>query len=99
MTTSTIWLGVSLVGTTVYCVHRIFLKRNPAPLPPGPKPLPILGNLFDLPTETPWVTYAEWSKSLGTWFAMLEYSVLIVLMAIGRGHRSRPDIRPTHHRS
>ena len=64
MATSTTWLGVSLAGIAVYCV-RIFLKRNPAPLPPGPKPLPVLGNLFDLPSEKPWVTYAEWSKSFG----------------------------------
>ena len=66
MATSTTWLGLSLAGIAVYCVHRSFLKRNPAPLPPGPKPLPVLGNLFDLPIENPWVTYAEWSKSFGT---------------------------------
>lgn len=32
------------------------------PLPPGPKGYPIIGNLFDRPTENQWVKYLEWSK-------------------------------------
>lgn len=32
------------------------------PLPPGPKGYPIVGNLFDKPTEYHWVKYLEWSK-------------------------------------
>lgn len=35
-------------------------------LPPGPRPLPILGNLFDLPPEASWLTYTEWAKTYGT---------------------------------
>ena len=29
-------------------------------LPPGPKPLPVVGNMFDMPTIEPWKTYREW---------------------------------------
>lgn len=32
---------------------------------PGPTPLPILGNLHQIPRETPWKTYKEWSKAYG----------------------------------
>ncbi|KAK7029624.1 hypothetical protein VNI00_014322 [Paramarasmius palmivorus] len=40
-------------------------KPNPAPLPPGPKGLPILGNALDFPQSQPWVTFAQWAKEYG----------------------------------
>jgi hypothetical protein len=45
--------------------HRQNSRRNGLPLPPGPKPLPIVGNMFDMPDEKPWVTYREWNEQYG----------------------------------
>ncbi|KAL4071144.1 cytochrome P450 [Scleroderma yunnanense] len=65
MTSSATWLGVCLASAAAYFIQRIVFKRSTPPLPPGPEPLPILGNLYDLPTEKPCITYTEWSKKFG----------------------------------
>ncbi|KAJ6603388.1 cytochrome P450 [Mycena vulgaris] len=36
--------------------------RSQLPLPPGPKKIPFLGNLLDMPSTFEWETYMEWSK-------------------------------------
>lgn len=38
------------------------------PLPPSPKGYPLIGSLFDVPKEKPWVAYTEWAKTYGTIF-------------------------------
>lgn len=42
-------------------------RRNPSglPLPPGPTPLPLIGNIFDIPKRVPWETYARWAHQYG----------------------------------
>ncbi|KAJ6621897.1 cytochrome P450 [Mycena sp. CBHHK59/15] len=35
------------------------------PFPPGPKPKFITGNLKDVPTVQPWLTYTDWGKQYG----------------------------------
>ncbi|EMD36534.1 hypothetical protein CERSUDRAFT_66107 [Gelatoporia subvermispora B] len=55
--------GIVLVLLLKYNRGRSSLHR--LPLPPGPKPLPLLGNALDIPTTYQWLTYAEWSKKYG----------------------------------
>jgi cytochrome P450 len=38
---------------------------NGLPLPPGPKGYPLIGNLFDMPLDKPWIVYDEWRKTYG----------------------------------
>jgi hypothetical protein len=35
------------------------------PLPPGPKGYPLIGSLFDMPIDKPWLVYDEWRKTYG----------------------------------
>lgn len=41
-------------------------RRDIFPLPPGPKKLPVLGNILNMPIGSEWETYHKWSKELGT---------------------------------
>ncbi|KAJ7099725.1 cytochrome P450 [Mycena epipterygia] len=56
-------LAVLLVLSAV--VLRRFLLSKRLPLPPGPPPKFLSGNLHQLPKNEPWLTYAEWSREYG----------------------------------
>ncbi|KIJ19362.1 hypothetical protein PAXINDRAFT_7846 [Paxillus involutus ATCC 200175] len=40
-------------------------NSNRPPLPPGPTPIPFLGNVLGLNADAPYLTYTEWSKTYG----------------------------------
>ncbi|KAH6897904.1 cytochrome P450 98A3 [Coprinopsis sp. MPI-PUGE-AT-0042] len=40
-------------------------KRLGSPLPPGPKGLPFLGNIFQIPRDKPWKVYSQWKELYG----------------------------------
>lgn len=58
--------SIALVGLLVgvYIVTRR-KSTSSLPLPPGPKPLPIIGNVHQAPKSKGWQTYREWSKQYG----------------------------------
>ncbi|TFY83423.1 hypothetical protein EWM64_g589 [Hericium alpestre] len=48
--------------------------------PPGPKALPIIGNLLDIPKETPWVTYTAWAKQYDDVISVTAFGKVIVVV-------------------
>jgi hypothetical protein len=41
-------------------------NKKPLPYPPGPKGLPLIGNLLSMPSSEEWITYRKWSEEYGT---------------------------------
>jgi hypothetical protein len=46
-------------------LFRNYKRRRGLPYPPGPPSWPIIGNLLDIPKDTPWAAYANMSKNYG----------------------------------
>ncbi|KAG1786896.1 cytochrome P450 [Suillus plorans] len=55
-------LALLSVSCVVFTVLRRFVgnRQHKPPLPPGPVPLPLLGNVLSINTKRPWLTYTEW---------------------------------------
>jgi cytochrome P450 len=58
--------GLALLALSILARLILQLLRRPSQqLPPGPKPLPLIGNLLQLPKSLPWLQLHHWSKQYG----------------------------------
>lgn len=57
---------LSLIALLTYYLR----PRNSRPLPPGPAPLPIIGNIHQAPKEYSWKQFHEWTKQYGPIFKL-----------------------------
>ena len=64
-------INQSLLGLfTAYLFTKVlFSKKAKGPLPPGPRGLPVLGNIFQIP-KFQWLKYTEWQKEFGNPFSL-----------------------------
>ena len=56
-----IFLGVLGIGLLSYNI----LKGPDRIKPPGPRRFPLIGNLLQMPVDTPWLTFSDWRKEYG----------------------------------
>ncbi|KDQ21270.1 hypothetical protein BOTBODRAFT_618032 [Botryobasidium botryosum FD-172 SS1] len=49
----------------VFLIHRWQSSRGLPPLPPGPEPLPIVGNVYRYPRNNELTAFSEWRKIYG----------------------------------
>ena len=67
------WLDICLAGIAAYLVKQVFIKKNPAPYPPGPPGWPLVGNISVMPVTKHWLAFAEWGKTYGQCFLLCRY--------------------------
>lgn len=80
---------VALVSAVLY--RRIRIKR--LPLPPGPPPRFLTGNLHQLPSNEPWLAYAEWAKQYGPLVCFRLFRQRYIVLNSGRAAMDLLDAR------
>ncbi|KAF8880396.1 cytochrome P450 [Infundibulicybe gibba] len=63
-------MGMEAPGALAGYVCKRYLQsvwsRSRFPLPPGPKPKSLVGNMFDIPVKSAWLTYTKWGETYGS---------------------------------
>lgn len=71
-----------VAGFVVLCILKTSVNKNKSlpPLPPGPKGYPLIGNLYDIPTNMPWVTYQNWKRKYGDIFSFTVFGKTTIVL-------------------
>ncbi|KAH9970769.1 cytochrome P450 [Russula compacta] len=59
---------------------RDYQRRRRLPYPPGPQPLPVVGNLLHIPKQYSWHAYTEFSKRYGDVVSLQVFGTVIVVL-------------------
>ena len=78
------YLDVTLFVLMLLLLKRVMSKK-PQQLPPGPRKLPLLENLLDMPLAQEWVKFGEWGDKWGTFSPTLFFFGLVVTHHRGHG--------------
>ncbi|KAI0253723.1 cytochrome P450 [Lactifluus subvellereus] len=75
---------IDFLATSIFLylllAFRDYRRRRGLPYPPGPPSRPIIGNLFDVPKESPWTKYADISNNYGDIFCLRIFGQVIVVL-------------------
>ena len=78
-----------MASTVVYILFAVAIgaavllsRRKRRRYPPGPPGLPLIGNFFDLPKESTWLTYQAWGQKYGLSYC-LEAPLMMIIDVCG----------------
>lgn len=72
---------VLAIAAAVFAFYFLRIQAtNPKnlPLPPGPKGLPFLGAIYDVPQDIAWKTFQDWGKKYGSFSPCLDRHVTLI---------------------
>jgi cytochrome P450 len=61
------WISLLIIIPTVTLLYDVWIWYR---MPPGPTPLPFVGNKLQLPKSQPWIQFQKWSKQYGPIFTI-----------------------------
>jgi len=73
-------LLVLVSSLVAFLAIRDYQRRGRLPYPPGPRPLPIIGNLLDVPMEFSWLTFTQLSKKHGNVISFHIFGQVVVVL-------------------
>ncbi|KAI0278749.1 cytochrome P450 [Russula aff. rugulosa BPL654] len=71
---------VLVTSIAAFFAIRDYQRRRGLPYPPGPRPLPLIGNLLDIPKEFSWLAYTQLSKKYGDVLSFRVFGRVIVVL-------------------
>ena len=70
-------VALAIGSFSLLSVLYVYRKSRPSSvLPPGPPQAPIVGNLFQMPKEHPWLKYAEWTEQYGKNYVTMNWTLI-----------------------
>jgi len=72
---------------------RDYRRRRGLPYPPGPRPLPIIGNILDIPKEFSWLAYSKFSKTYGDILSFHLFGQVVVVLNTAKATKDLLDKR------
>ena len=89
-----IFLGLaSLFVLYIRSLAQWRTRTRGLPFPPGPKPLPLVGNLFDLPKKHAWAAYRDLCAQYGELYLFHTSGIRQLTCCAPRGHLAPASLR------
>ncbi|EKG12913.1 Cytochrome P450 [Macrophomina phaseolina MS6] len=81
------WVTFLYTTITLFVIRILYEARRDRGLPPGPRRLPLIGNLHQAPTHLPWLTYHKWFQQWGPIISLqLGGSTVVILGSASVAH-------------